>query len=262
MIFTRALLISSVLCLSVAQAGSAIPPTGETTALEMRLNSLENKITALKGRIQELETQLDEVSETTTALQDLPNYLSIRQVGGVDEVRITGANLRLVNQMSCSVANSTNDACSDGTGNIILGMLGIAAGTSMGTGSHNLVLSPNAGYAGNSGIVAGVSNGIEGFGSVILGGRSNNAYSNAVIVSGTYNRAQDLGVVVTGSYNTATTGSAVLGGTSNTAYGNNATVAGGQSNSATGGTSSVSGGKSRTSSGVDDWRAGSLFETN
>jgi hypothetical protein len=253
--------VASLLSLSVAHAGS-VPPKPEATTLEMRLNSLENKITTLKGRIQTLEAKLDEVSETTTALKDLPAYLTIDQVGGVDEVRITGANLRVVNQMSCSVANSTNDACSDGTGNIILGMLGIASGTSMGTGSHNLVISPNAGYQGNSGIVAGVNNGIEGFGGVILGGRSNNAYSNGVIVNGTYNRVQDYGVVVSGSSNTATTVGSVLGGYSNVATGSYSTVTGGESNSADGSYSSVSGGKARTASGVDDWRAGSLFETN
>ena len=65
-------------------------------------------------------------------------------------------------------------------------------------------------------------------------------------------------------YKNTTSGNyaSVSGGWDNTASGDYASVSGGLSNTASGGASSVSGGGSRTVLSSQNWRAGSLFESN
>ncbi len=164
-------------------------------------------------------------------------------------MRITGANLRLINGMSCSPSDSASDLCSNGVGNLTLGYNGItnAAGSITQTGSHNLVISPEGSHTGNSSILGGYRSGSYGFSAHNLSGANSTVYSRSVVIAG--------------SINTAANSSAVLGGSYHTASGSYSTVSGGQYNAAQGDYSSVSGGRTRSASGIYDWAAGVLFQT-
>ena len=86
--------------------------------------------------------------------------------------------------------------------------------------------------------------------SSVTGGRNNTATGTDSLVSGGFN-------------NQATaTNSVVSGGDTNIASGTEATVTGGVLNQASGNNSTVSGGRDRSVTGIDDWQAGSLFESN
>jgi hypothetical protein len=104
-----------------------------------------------------------------------------------------------------------------------------------------------------SGILSSVSGGwgntANGYWSSVSGGDQNTASGYYSSVSG-------------GLYNTASDDySSVSGGAGNTASGHYSSVSGGRYNTASGNYSSVSGGYQRSVSGIDDWRAGTLFET-
>ena len=88
-------------------------------------------------------------------------------------------------------------------------------------------------------------------------------FASASVSGGYYNTANGFYSSVSGGgYNTASVPYAsVSGGYYNTAGGNYSSVSGGYKNVANGAYSSVSGGLGSVI-GMDDWRAGSLFETN
>ncbi len=226
---------------------------------ESRIQALESSDSARAAAIATLQSslvtqiaridELEELEDSVLTLEEKTQYLTLAQVGGYPEMRVTGANLRLINGMSCSPSNSASDLCSNGVGNLILGYNGItnAAGSVTQTGSHNLVISPEGSHSGNSSILGGYRSGSYGFSAHNLGGVSSMVYSSSVVIAG--------------SYNTADNSSAVLGGSHNTASGSYSTVSGGEYNSAQGDYSSVSGGRTRSASGIYDWAAGVLFQT-
>jgi hypothetical protein len=146
-------------------------------------------------------------------------------------------------------------------GGIVAGMYNFvtsAYGTVTG-GEYNMASGTNSSVSGgtyntasnnDSSVSGGNINTASGIASSVSGGSNNTAGGNTSSVSGGYN-------------NTASNiDSSVSGGYNNTASGSYSSVSGGSSNTASGVTSNVSGGASRSVSGQDDWRAGSLFETN
>jgi hypothetical protein len=166
----------------------------------------------LWGRVGTLERTLTHVTSVTGA-------------GGLPEVRITGANLRLVNGLRAT-------ATTNGLGNLLVGYNEPRQEGNVETGSHNVVVGQGHNFSSFGGLVVGRQNEISGAFAVVSGGFDNTASANAT---------------------------AVCGGHGNTASGHTAAISGGEANTASGFTSSVSGGRNHKARGDFDWVAGPLF---
>ena len=103
----------------------------------------------------------------------------------------------------------------------------------------------NNGTGTTSGAVNGLGNLIVGHNEARFGGGDDRSGSHNIVVGGGHNFTSYGGLVA---------------GYGNTISGPCATVSGGAANTASGMYSSVSGGKDRSVDGLNDWRAGSLFE--
>jgi hypothetical protein len=211
----------------------------------------------LWGRVRALERTLTHVTSVTGA-------------GGLPEVRITGANLRLVNGLRAT-------ATTNGLGNLLVGYNEPRQGGNVETGSHNVVVGPGHNFSSFGGLVVGRQNEISGAFAAVSGGFDNTASgASAAVSGGIFNRASGESAAVSGGFdNTASAsaasvsggvgntasgeGATVCGGHGNTASGHTAAISGGQANTASGFTSSVSGGRNHTIRGDFDWVAGSLF---
>lgn len=169
------------------------------------------------------------------SLVDLPDG----QGGTVKTIRITGANLQLVNGLGAT-------GLTDGTGNLTIGYNeGRLPGNDRRTGSHNLILGSNNNFNSYGGIVAGAFNSITAPYSSVNGGVSNTAAGMFSAVGGGDSNAADghASTVSGGGNNSAIEeGSSVGGGRYNSANGRFCSVSGGQANRATGVFSSISGG--------------------
>jgi hypothetical protein len=215
------------------------------------------QIVNLWGRVDALERTLTHVTSVTGA-------------GGLPEVRITGANLRLVNGLR-------GTATANGLGNLLVGYNEPRQGGNVETGSHNLVVGLGHNFSSFGGLVVGRQNEISGAFATVSGGFDNTASgASAAISGGIFNRASGESATVSGGFdNTASAnatsvsggrgntargeGATVNGGHGNTASGLTAAIGGGQANTASGFISSVSGGRNQTARGDFDWVAGSLF---
>jgi hypothetical protein len=211
----------------------------------------------LWGRVRALERTLTHVTSVTGA-------------GGLPEVRITGANLRLVNGLRAT-------ATTNGLGNLLVGYNEPRQGGNVETGSHNVVVGPGHNFSSFGGLVVGRQNEISGAFAAVSGGFDNTASgASAAVSGGIFNRASGESAAVSGGFdNTASAsaasvsggvgntasgeGATVCGGHGNTASGHTAAISGGQANTASGFTSAVSGGRNHTIRGDFDWVAGSLF---
>ena len=211
----------------------------------------------LWGRIGALERTLAHVTAETGA-------------GGLPEIRITGANLRLVNGLRAT-------ATTNGLGNLLVGYNEPRQGGNTETGSHNVVVGQGHNFSSFGGLVVGRQNEISGAFAAVSGGFDNTASgASAAVSGGIFNRARGESATVSGGFDNTASGSAsaVSGGRGNTAGGEGATVGGGHGNTASGHTSvvnggqantasgfiaSVGGGRNRTARGDYDWLAGSLF---
>ena len=168
-----------------------------------------------------------------------------------------------------------------GLGNVIVGYNEVRRrGSTLRTGSHNVVVGRSHSYSSFGGLVAGLANNISGaFASVsggqhgfavgdyssVSGGSANLATGDSSSVSGGFNSyaAGDYSSVSGGFVNTASGDySSVSGGSSNEASGTRSSVSGGVLNEASGQRSSVSGGQGRDAPDDSSWAAGSLFEEN
>jgi hypothetical protein len=171
----------------------------------------------LWGRVGALERTLTHVTSVTGA-------------GGLPEVVITGANLRLVNGRRAT-------ATTNGLGNLLVGYNEPREEENVRTGSHNVVVGQGHNFSSFGGLVVGRQNEIRGAFAAVSGGFDNTASGSAASVSG-------------GDGNT-TSGSAaaVSGGHGNTASGHTAAISRGEANTANGILSSISGGAEHTASG-------------
>jgi len=212
----------------------------------------------LWGRVHALEDKLTHVTSVTGA-------------GGLPEVRITGANLRLVNGLRAT-------ATANGLGNLLVGYNEPRQGGNVETGSHNVVVGQGHTFSSFGGLVVGRQNEIRGAFAVVSGGFDNTASgASAAVSGGIFNRASGESATVTGGFDNTASASAtsvsggrgntargesatVTGGHGNTASGHTAAISGGQANTAGGFISAVSGGRNHTARGDFNWVAGSLFE--
>jgi hypothetical protein len=257
-------------------------------AVAEAVNDNDARIAALEAEIAELRQQL------TNALNIDP-YLSLETVNGQPAIRISGANLQLVNALG-----ETETA--NGTGNLLIGydeertdadpecsigrqmteddcvQAGGAWGVSHKLGSHYLVVGSEHNYTRWGGIVVGFQNTSNFDFASVSGGNGNSASYLYASVSGGYdnialgvgssisggvgNTASNNGASVSGGNNNTASGvtSSVSGGFSNSATNASSSVSGGLNNTAAGLSASVSGGASGTANGQNDWVAGSLFE--
>ena len=200
----------------------------------------------------------------------LTHIASVTGPGGLPEVVITGANLRLVNSLRAT-------ATSNGLGNLLVGYNEPREGENVRTGSHNVVVGQGHNFSSFGGLVVGRQNEIRGAFATVSGGFDNTASGESAAVSGgLFNRASGESAAVSGGFDNTASGSAasvcggdgntargsaasVCGGHGNTASGHTAAISGGQANTASGFISSVSGGRNQTARGDFDWVAGSLF---
>ena len=186
------------------------------------------------------------------ALEYKLKYIS----GGLNEVVITGANLRIVNGLGDT--ETTN-----GLGNLIVGYNELrlpecegnpsAFCTDARTGSHNVVVGSRNNFSSFGGLVVGAENEISGEFASVSGGTFNTASGRTSSVSaGFANTAGgDFASVSGGEDNSASgRGTSVSGGGQNTASGVASSVSGGQLNTASGGVSSVTGGENNTANGL------------
>ncbi len=221
------------------------------------------------GTAQEQTSDERALAHRLAALEYKLQYIT----GGVNEVVIAGANLRIVNGLE-------NTDTTNGLGNLIVGYNELRNNPNspdVRTGSHNLVVGKTNNFSSFGGLVAGIENEISGsFAAVsggylntasayhawVGGGESNIANEDASSVSGGFENTASgtFAAVSGGSRNTAISSwSAVSGGSANTAKGFAATVSGGNSNTASGVSSAVSGGFQRTAPDLFNWAAGPLF---
>jgi hypothetical protein len=149
----------------------------------------------LWGRVRALEGKLTHVTSVTGA-------------GGLPEVRITGANLRLVNGLRAT-------ATANGLGNLLVGYNEPRQGGNVETGSHNVVVGQGHNFSSFGGLVVGRQNEIRGTFAAVCGGFDNTASASATSVSG-------------GRGNTAS------GGHGNTASGFTSAVSGGRNHTVRG----------------------------
>jgi hypothetical protein len=200
----------------------------------------------------------------------LTHVTSVTGAGGLPEVRITGANLRLVNGLRAT-------ATANGLGNLLVGYNEPRQGGNVETGSHNVVVGQGHNFSSFGGLVVGRQNEISGAFAAISGGFDNTASgASAAVSGGIFNRASGASAAVSGGFDNTASASAtsVSGGRGNTASGESATVSGGHGNTASGHTAAISGGQANTASGFIssisggrnqtarrdfDWVAGPLF---
>jgi hypothetical protein len=160
---------------------------GNFAAVKVAVDDNHAQITALNARIAALEGALSNI-------KGLNDYLLLQTVGGKPTVRVTAANLQVVNGQG-----STNTL--NGTGNLIVGYdEPLIDRATEKVGSHNIVAGTGNRYINYGGAVFGLNNSISGGYATVLGGALN--YSSG-------------------------RGSSVAGGLQNSASGENAAVAGG-----------------------------------
>jgi len=206
-----------------------------------------------------------DVPGLTPEQAEILGYLSLvdlddGQGGHLKTIRITGANLQIVNGLGATNGNpldsaSTNDVTVNGLGNLIVGYqercLSLAGGEDLRTGSHNVVVGTCHSYTSAGGLVVGIANTIAAPFACVSGGFGNTAsglYSS--VTGGGLNTASARGCSVTGGgRNTAAIAeddeegySTVTGGFSNSALGSYCAVTGGSSNEAEEYYSTVTGG--------------------
>jgi hypothetical protein len=269
-----ALLCNTALCLSILLRGRAEP------ALAGELLARENGDTNGDGRrdISDAIILLEwlfsdgpppvafaDGPAITPEQAELLGYFSLvdlddGQGGRLKTLRITGANLQIVNGLGATNGNPldparTDEAKVNGLGNLIVGYqehcVSPVGGEDLRTGSHNVVVGTCNSYTSAGGLVVGVSNTIAAPFACVSGGFGNTAsglYSS--VTGGGLNTASARGCSVTGGgRNIAGIAeddeegySTVTGGFSNSALGSYCSLTGGSSNEAEEYYSTVTGG--------------------
>lgn len=238
---------------------------GNLAVAQGQIASMQNTVTAQATAIATLQSNLSAVQANTVLDLDEVLELTIDPRTGQSTARFTGVNVQVVNGEGTTPTRN-------GVGNLIIGYNedpGQRQFCSLGeynanyttcvsnggtwaanqrSGSHNLILGNRHSYTGFGGLVAGSDNVVNGIYASVSGGSVNIASGDRAAVSGGFNnRASGVNAVVSG-------------GDSNTASGQTASVSGGHVNTASATGASVSGGSNRSATGLNDWRAGSLFE--
>ncbi len=273
--------VSGLTTFSAGSPAKAADVNGNFTAVKTAVDDSQVQIDALKAQVATLQAQLNNVLA-------INQYLSLQQVNSQPTIRVSGANLQVVNG-----ANDT--ATSNGKGNLIIGY---DEARSSGSSQCSLGTNPNTGLpvsgqagcttaggtwalshkSGSHYLIVGSENNYSRFSGVVIGSRNTANYDYASVSGGTDNTASGYGASVSGGggntasgssaavsggfANTASGASAVVnGGTANTASTSNASVSGGYNNVASGSSASVSGGSTNTASGSSTSVSGGIGNT-
>lgn len=263
--------VEGMVTFSAGTTARAAEVNGNFSEVADSVNDNDARIAALEEELQTLRAQLDNVLNVN-------QYLSLATVNEQPTVRLTGANLQIVNGMG-------DTATSNGTGNLLIGYderrdealsdpqcsLGrtsdgapvtseaecVAAGglfaVNHTSGSHYLVVGSRHNYSRWGGILAGVRNtGNFDFAGVSGGAGNTAAGPFASVIGGTGNIASGFAASVSGGEGNTASGdrSSVGGGTGNVASFFRASVSGGSSNTASGSASSVTGGSFNSATGA------------
>jgi hypothetical protein len=263
---------------------AAGPVTGLTTftpgsparAAEVNTNfaAVKTAVDENHQRLATVETQL--ASPQMQALLAAAPYLSVIQLDGHPVVRISGANVQIVNGMG-------DTRTVNGTGNLILGYdeartdgtpecsVGYDTGAAVPvtnqpqcealsatwslshkSGSHNVVIGALHNYPSAATLIAGERNTASFLAASVTGGNRNRAANfGASIAGGSGNRASGLTASVAGGSTNIAPGelASIAGGLTNEASALGATVAGGQGNRSRNHAASVSGGTGNNANG-------------
>jgi trimeric autotransporter adhesin len=188
----------------------------------------------------------------------LTHVRSVTGEAGRPEVVITGANLRIVNNLQAT-------ATANGLGNLIVGYNEPRNdGDNRRTGSHNVVVGQGHNFSSFGGLVVGRQNEIAEAFAAVSGGFDNTASGPSAAVSGgIFNRATGPSAAVSGGFGNMASGNAasVSGGDGNTASGPTAAVSGGHGNTASGHTAAISGGEANTARGFSATVSGGRNQT-
>lgn len=195
-------------------------------------------------------------------------------------VRLNGANLQIVNGLGATDGSPEGDlVAANGLGNVIVGYNEVGPETSSRTGSHNVLLGEQHSYGSVGSLLVGEKSRSFGKYAVVFGRDQESVGELNSILGGCYNTTMGSenvicggegniigsggrqSVVVGGTFNEVNGEHAVgVGGDQNSADGDWSVVVGGAFNRAAGSRSVISGGADREVLGINDWRAGSLFE--
>jgi hypothetical protein len=214
-------------------------PSGNTA--DAQSGASANWLADLQDKLKALESLLRHIEVVTTP-------------DGLQEVVITGANLRIVNGLGSTdcrdeASGTPIPDCPNGLGNLIVGYNERREGAQVRTGSHNVVVGPGHNFSRFGGLVVGFLNEISGDFAAVCGGFANTASGALAAVSGgRANTASGVAAAVSGGGFNIASGAfaAVSGGRLNRAIGDGASISGGGRNTASGERSSVSGGFQRT----------------
>lgn len=205
------------------------------------VNSDAATIASLEARVVALEALLAPVSRDPSG-----------------DIAFTGVNVCIRNGLGST--HTTN-----GKGNLFVGYNEVINPWRR-TGSHNVVVGRDHGYASTACLVTGESNQVEGLASAICGGHLNGTSGSYSAVIGGESCGTDtdgFSATVCGGYSNAAKAqyACVTGGVANWALGQGSAVSGGQENRATGVRSSVTGGRFNVASGYTSSVTGGTSNT-
>ncbi len=246
--------------------GFAIRTSGTNDSIGMDSRESSGMAPTLEVDYEGAVLTLEELTAKVREFEEL--FEGITRSGS--NIFITGANVHIRNGLgSTDGSDSSNPPRTNGLGNLIVGYnepppCPPATICLNRLGSHNVVIGPEHTYTSYGGLITGDRNRITDIYSVAVGGflnQSTGAYSGTF--SGSGNQATgNFSTVTGGASNTASGGTShISGGRQNNATGGFSTVSGGRENTSSGNSATVGGGFQRSVNGFDDWRAGSLFET-
>ena len=211
--------------------------------LEGRSGELEAELASLREQIEALQSQVANVQALTT--DDAQEILSLMSVVDLDghykTIRITGANLQIVNGLGATNGNPADPDTDDrdlttvnGLGNIIVGYQEPTnAWGNERSGSHNVIVGQGHTYRRFGGIAAGKNNLLNGVFASAVGGQHAQAGGDYATTLGGGGRDPQGRNLAGGPFTT------VSGGGSNTATGEHSSVSGGTVNHAVGVASSI-----------------------
>ncbi|MCP1727411.1 hypothetical protein J2T60_001376 [Natronospira proteinivora] len=254
----------------------------EVDRLESSVSTVGNEVTVLSANTTDQENRLAEIESSDlfaieNFLVDLESFLDIHFVSPSDTavegpiIRLTGANLQIVNQ-------SQEQRTPDGTGNLVVGFSearefnnaqpfcshgdydnqgdceneGYTWAITHNSGSHNIIGGNKAAYSRTGGLVVGLNNSVHRAYASVTGGQENRAGGyTATVATGRRNKATGGGASVLSGYFNEATGlyATVNGGRENVANGPHSTVTSGMRNQANESYSSVTGGHENQADG-------------
>jgi hypothetical protein len=252
--------VDNLATFSAGTTARADEVNGNFGAVADAVNDNDARIAALEEGNAALEEEVAALREQLSNVLNVNQYLSLETVNDQPTVRVSGANLQLVNGMG-------DTATSNGTGNLLIGYderrdeeTNNPSECSLGSNPENNFPVTNESECMAAGGTFAVNH-TGGSHYLVVGSEHNYSRWGGIVVGQQNTSNFDFASVSGGGRNTASgIRSSVSGGYSNSASGDSSSVSGGLSNTASGSASSVSGGDGRSATVNSSWRAGSLLE--